>query len=140
MRHCKFTNQLIMPPRIYTTSNFIFQVPLTGSSMNPARSLGPAVVGGFMINHWVRSHKVTFKHGLLVQAKMKFFNKGYVYFRFIGQDQYSVEFQPQWSINFFLPQTVPHTNLWQHRNQKKKFRLFRWVIQIQFLRNISKPD
>merc|ERR1712110_333308 len=35
------------------TTCHLYAVPLTGSSMNPARSLGPAIVGGLMKNHWV---------------------------------------------------------------------------------------
>ncbi|KAK9499079.1 hypothetical protein O3M35_003592 [Rhynocoris fuscipes] len=32
----------------------LFAVPLTGSGMNPARSLGPAAVASTWENHWVR--------------------------------------------------------------------------------------
>jgi aquaporin TIP len=31
----------------------IIGVPLTGASMNPARSLGPALVSGTWDNHWI---------------------------------------------------------------------------------------
>ncbi len=31
----------------------IVGVPLTGASMNPARTLGPAIVSGFWEFHWV---------------------------------------------------------------------------------------
>ena len=60
-----------------------------------------------------------------------------IFFRCIGLDLFSVEFWLPWSTSFFLPQKVPHTNLWQHRNLKKKFhsKKFRLVIyasQFQF--------
>jgi len=35
------------------TSCHLFAVPLTGSSMNPARSLGPAVIQGEFSHHWI---------------------------------------------------------------------------------------
>jgi glycerol uptake facilitator-like aquaporin len=31
----------------------LFLVPLTGASVNPARSLGPALVSGTWANHWI---------------------------------------------------------------------------------------
>ena len=35
------------------TTCHLFAIPLTGSSMNPARSLGPSIVAGCWDNHWV---------------------------------------------------------------------------------------
>jgi len=35
------------------TTCHLFAIPLTGSSMNPARSLGPSVVVGCWANHWL---------------------------------------------------------------------------------------
>jgi glycerol uptake facilitator-like aquaporin len=36
-----------------TLDSFSFQIPFTGSSMNPARTFGPAVILNAWENHWV---------------------------------------------------------------------------------------
>ncbi len=33
--------------------DYVFGVPVTGASMNPARSFGPALVAGEWENHWI---------------------------------------------------------------------------------------
>lgn len=38
------------------TTAHLFAVPLTGSGMNPARSLGPAIIANKWTAHWVSQH------------------------------------------------------------------------------------
>ncbi len=42
-----------LPIGFVITFDILAGGPLTGASMNPARTFGPAVVGGFWTNHWI---------------------------------------------------------------------------------------
>jgi MIP family channel proteins len=42
-----------IPIGLVITFDILVGGPLTGAAMNPARTFGPAVVGGFWTNHWI---------------------------------------------------------------------------------------
>jgi MIP family channel proteins len=42
-----------LPIGLVVTFDILAGGPLTGASMNPARTFGPAAVGGFWANHWI---------------------------------------------------------------------------------------
>lgn len=42
-----------IPIGLVVTFDILAGGPLTGAAMNPARTFGPAVVGGFWANHWI---------------------------------------------------------------------------------------
>jgi MIP family channel proteins len=42
-----------LPIGLVITFDILAGGPLTGASMNPARTFGPAAVGGFWANHWI---------------------------------------------------------------------------------------
>jgi aquaporin TIP len=42
-----------IPIGLVVTFDILAGGPLTGASMNPARTFGPALVGGYWANHWI---------------------------------------------------------------------------------------